>query len=291
MILKWYENVCVCVYVCGQNEVEVCTTLAYPRISSFHTEPVLYTSTCTHASSNHLRIVNRRGKKCILPKILSSPFFQESSSQCRICQHGDWAFAVWWCVQPDIGLPSAWAPINSTGNTGIHVVCHPLLWARHSPEPAGQDERDCGQTLPRQLGKLDLFFFVCVCVCQTCLVYAVGVENYTFEAQTTHLHLHYTIYANDFFRLRDSDKCDAVLFFDAILFLTWPPCSRGMWARLWYVRIKSCNSDAGFGADIGSEHSQNSLQLGEIFWVKEASVWNFFRRRLGVSLQRLCYCG
>ena len=33
---------------------------------------------------------------------------------------------------------------------------------------------------------------------QTCLVDAVGVENYTFEAQTTHLRLHYTNYANDF---------------------------------------------------------------------------------------------
>ena len=33
---------------------------------------------------------------------------------------------------------------------------------------------------------------------QTCLVYAIGIENYTFEAQTTHLRLHYTNYANDF---------------------------------------------------------------------------------------------
>ena len=37
------------------------------------------------------------------------------------------------------------------------------------------------------------FFFV-----QTGLVYAIGIENYTFEAQATHLHLHYTNYANDF---------------------------------------------------------------------------------------------
>ena len=37
-----------------------------------------------------------------------------------------------------------------------------------------------------------------VVVVQTCLVYAIGVENYTFEAQTTHLRLHYTNYANDF---------------------------------------------------------------------------------------------
>ena len=28
------------VCVCGQNELEVCTNLAYPHISSFHTKPV-----------------------------------------------------------------------------------------------------------------------------------------------------------------------------------------------------------------------------------------------------------
>ena len=82
---------------------------------------------------------------------------------------------------------------------------------------------------------------------------------------------------------------DSVLFFDAILFLTRPPCSKGMWARLWFVRIKSCNSNAGFDANIGSEHSRNSLQFGENVRVEEASVWNF-RRRLSISLQRLCYC-
>ena len=60
-------------------------------------------------------------------------------------------------------------------------------------------------------------------------------------------------------------------------FLTQPPCSKGMWARLWYARIKSCNSDAGFGANIGSERSRNSLQLGDNVRVEEVSVWNFFR--------------
>ena len=53
--------VCACVYACvcmrvcmrGQNELEVCTMLAYPHISSLHTMPVLYRSTRTHASSNH----------------------------------------------------------------------------------------------------------------------------------------------------------------------------------------------------------------------------------------------
>ena len=39
-----------------------------------------------------------------------------------------------------------------------------------------------------------------------------------------------------------------------------------------YARIKSCNSDAGFGADIGSERSRNSLQLGENVRVEEASI-------------------
>ena len=38
-VLKWYESVCV------RNELQVCTTLAYPHITSFHTMPVLYTST------------------------------------------------------------------------------------------------------------------------------------------------------------------------------------------------------------------------------------------------------
>ena len=83
---------------------------------------------------------------------------------------------------------------------------------------------------------------------------------------------------------------DSVLFFDAILFLTRPPCSKGMWARLWFARIKTCNSNAGFDANIGSERSRSSLQFGENVRVEEASVWNFFRRRLSISLQRLCYC-
>ena len=91
------------------------------------------------------------------------------------------------------------------------------------------------------------------------------------------------------FRLHDNDKCDAVLFFDAILFLTRPLCSKGTWASLWYAHIKSCNSSAGFATNIGSEHIWNSLQLGENVQVEEASVWNFFRR-LSVSLQRLCCC-
>ena len=34
--------------VCGRNELEVCSTLAYPHISSFCAMPVLYTSTHTH---------------------------------------------------------------------------------------------------------------------------------------------------------------------------------------------------------------------------------------------------
>ena len=61
-------------------------------------------------------------------------------------------------------------------------------------------------------------------------------------------------------------------------FLTRPPCSKGMWACLWYAPIKSCNIDAGFGANIGSERSRNSLQLGENVWAEEAGVWSFFRR-------------
>jgi len=75
------------------------------------------------------------------------------------------------------------------------------------------------------------------------------------------------------FWLCDSNKRDSVLF------LTWPSCSKGTCAPLWYTYIKSCNSGAGFGANIGSERSQNSLQLGENGQVEEASAWNFIRRR------------
>ena len=41
-VLKWYEN---CVRVCGQNELEVCTTMAYPHFGSFHTQ--------IHANMHH----------------------------------------------------------------------------------------------------------------------------------------------------------------------------------------------------------------------------------------------
>ena len=50
-------------------------------------------------------------------------------------------------------------------------------------------------------GMASTCFMVCVAGVtwtQTCLVYAIGVENYTFEAQPAHLRLHYTNYANDF---------------------------------------------------------------------------------------------
>ena len=48
----------VCVCVCVRNELEICTTLAFQHISSFRTMSALYTSTRTHASSNHLRTAN-----------------------------------------------------------------------------------------------------------------------------------------------------------------------------------------------------------------------------------------
>ena len=53
-------SMCVCVCACVRNELVVFMTLAYPHVSSFHTMPVLYTSTHTHASSNHLGTANRQ---------------------------------------------------------------------------------------------------------------------------------------------------------------------------------------------------------------------------------------
>ena len=47
--------------MCGWNELEVCTTMHYPHISSFRAMPLLYTSTRTHSSSNCLRTVNQQG--------------------------------------------------------------------------------------------------------------------------------------------------------------------------------------------------------------------------------------
>ena len=73
-------------------------------------------------------------------------------------------------------------------------------------------------------------------------------------------------------------------FFDAILFLTRLSCSECTCARCWYTCIKFCNSNAGFSTSIASERSQNSLYLGENGQVEAASTWNFFRRRLDVSL-------
>ena len=74
------------------------------------------------------------------------------------------------------------------------------------------------------------------------------------------------------FRLRDSDKCDSVLFFDAILFFYTAAVFKKYVGPLMTRNIKSCNSDAGFGATIGSERSRNLLQLGENVRVEEASV-------------------
>ena len=125
---------------------------------------------------------------------------------------------------------------------------------------------------------------------QTCLVYALSLEIYTFEAQTTHLCLHYTNYKWLHFGYTIATSAIWSSFLMWSFFLTWPLCSKGLWARLWYVCIKSYNSSAGFGANIGSERIWNSLQLGENVWAKEASVRNFFRRRLSVGLQRLCCC-
>ena len=50
---SWSSNgirtcVCVRVCVCGRNELEVCSTLGYPHIGSFHTVPVPQAHAHTH---------------------------------------------------------------------------------------------------------------------------------------------------------------------------------------------------------------------------------------------------
>ena len=58
---------CVCVYVYGMNLKYALCWHIHIIMSSFRTVPVLYTSTRTHASSNHSRTPNRRGSKWLLP--------------------------------------------------------------------------------------------------------------------------------------------------------------------------------------------------------------------------------
>ena len=72
------------------------------------------------------------------------------------------------------------------------------------------------------------------------------------------------------FRLRDTDKCDSVLFFDAIIFFLHGRRVQKVCGPAYDTRASSLA--------IGSERSRNSLQLGENVRVEEASVWNFFRR-------------
>ena len=77
------------------------------------------------------------------------------------------------------------------------------------------------------------------------------------------------------FQLHNSNNSDSVLFSDAILFLPRLPCSKGTWACLRYAHIKSCNSSAGFDANIGSERSLNTFQLGGNVWVKKRAYETF----------------
>lgn len=42
----------------------------------------------------------------------------------------------------DCSLPYPRAPQHSTGNTGEHALCDPLLCSKHSQSPASSDERD-----------------------------------------------------------------------------------------------------------------------------------------------------
>ena len=69
--------VCMRVYMCAWNKLEVYTTLAYQHLSSFRTIPVLYTSTRTHASSNHLRTAKPTGLKV---DIALNPSLNETAS-------------------------------------------------------------------------------------------------------------------------------------------------------------------------------------------------------------------
>ena len=79
--------VCVCACVCGRNELEVCTMLAYLRISSFRTMLVLYAGhTCTH-----LQTLWGQRTKWILPTL---PSWSRSDAI--------WIWHVYWQTTPVI---------------------------------------------------------------------------------------------------------------------------------------------------------------------------------------------
>ena len=110
---------------------------------------------------------------------------------------------------------------------------------------------------------------------QTCLVYAIGVENYTFEAQTTHLRLHYTNYANDFF--------DAILFFDTVAVfkryvgLLMIRAHQVLQYRRWFW----CKHRFWTQPKLGSIGRKCPSRSG---------CMKLLQKKLSVSLQRLCYC-
>ena len=99
-----------------------------------------------------------------------------------------WLLLMW---RDDMSTGGSAAGADGGGGTAIGAGWRPV----DSGTPCGTDCCRCpAQSSPPHCHCSQ----VCGTPRQTCLVYAIGVEIYTFEAQTTHLRLHYTNYTNDF---------------------------------------------------------------------------------------------
>ena len=110
---------------------------------------------------------------------------------------------------------------------GFRQLCG--VWVQTAVWCVGSDS--CVVCGFRQLCVCSDISVVCVCF-DSCVVRA---DLFSLRSWHRKLHIYACITQTvqmTSFRLRDSGKCDSVLFFDVILFLTRPPCSNGTWARL-----------------------------------------------------------
>lgn len=69
---------------------------------------------------------------------------------CFICAH---YFLMCYIVTSGVCLPTSWTPQHRSGQSSSHALRLPVLHPEHPDHTAGQDERDCRQILPWQLGK------------------------------------------------------------------------------------------------------------------------------------------
>ena len=112
--------------MCGWNEIEVCTTLAYPHISSFRTMPVLYTSTptCIHKPFENSELTGLKAD--IDNEKYTSNNFITTVLLCMCCILHEKTVHD----QDDVYIivpsssPAKWAVQNELDNLFVHIHAH-----------------------------------------------------------------------------------------------------------------------------------------------------------------------